>query len=72
MVPPNWNAFAGVTLVVLVVLIALARASQAMFVGDEKQDELRREEEPSRYGVETPSNDPIKNGGHERAEHGFG
>ena len=67
MVPPNWNAFAGVTLVVLVVLIALARASQAMFVGDEKQDELRREEGPS-DGVETPSNDPIKNGGHERAE----
>ncbi|ODR79923.1 hypothetical protein BG842_23935 [Haladaptatus sp. W1] len=32
---PNWNAFAGVTLVVLVVLIALARASQAMFVDDE-------------------------------------
>ncbi len=70
MVPPNWNAFAGVTLVVLVVLIALARASQAMFVGDEKQDELRREEEAA-YGVDTSSNERVKNGGHERAEYRF-
>ncbi|WP_458189176.1 CPBP family intramembrane glutamic endopeptidase [Haladaptatus sp. NG-WS-4] len=30
---PNWNAFAFVTLVVLAVLIALARASQAMLSG---------------------------------------
>ncbi|WP_423745506.1 CPBP family glutamic-type intramembrane protease (plasmid) [Haladaptatus sp. SPP-AMP-3] len=40
---PNWNAFAGVTLVVLVVLIALARASQAMFVDDEARGDDRRE-----------------------------
>ncbi|GKZ15756.1 CPBP family intramembrane glutamic endopeptidase [Haladaptatus sp. T7] len=40
---PNWNAFAGVALVVLVVLIALARASQAMFVDDEAGGGDRRE-----------------------------
>lgn len=34
---PNWNAFAAVTLVVLIVLIALARASQGMFVGEDEE-----------------------------------
>jgi membrane protease YdiL (CAAX protease family) len=35
---PNWNAFAAVSLVVLLVLIALARASQGMFVGDDEEE----------------------------------
>jgi uncharacterized protein len=35
---PNWNAFAAVTLLVLLVLIALARASQGMFVGEDETD----------------------------------
>ncbi|WP_231184069.1 CPBP family intramembrane glutamic endopeptidase [Haladaptatus sp. DYF46] len=38
---PNWNAFAAVTLVVLLVLIALARASQGMFVGENETDDVK-------------------------------
>ncbi len=59
MVTPNWNAFAGVTLIVLVVLIALARASQAMFVGEDEDGW----EEPEAT-VETPDR-RVRNGGDE-------
>ncbi|KZN24250.1 hypothetical protein A4G99_07420 [Haladaptatus sp. R4] len=59
MVTPNWNAFAGVTLTVLVVLIALARASQAMFVGEDEDGW-----EESETSVETPDR-RVRNGGDE-------
>lgn len=59
MVTPNWNAFAGVTLIVLVVLIALARASQTMFVGEDEDGW----EEPE-ASVETPDR-RVWNGGGE-------
>ncbi len=66
MVPPNWNAFAGVTLIVLVILIALARASQAMFVGE---DEKGRSEPES---IGTPSNRRVQNGGDKLAKNELG
>ncbi|WP_227375823.1 CPBP family intramembrane glutamic endopeptidase [Haladaptatus halobius] len=42
---PNWNAFTAVVLLVLAVLIALARASQAMLAGPREENEVERSED---------------------------
>ncbi|WP_266075967.1 CPBP family intramembrane glutamic endopeptidase [Haladaptatus caseinilyticus] len=56
---PNWNAFTAVTLVVLAILIALARASQAVLTGEGGQLETIPEAGEESQSDSVPESFPI-------------